>query len=192
MSARLGVFVLALAAAIAGACTERNGPRVTAVDLIKLAPRAERRPAGGDFPVVEYTCGGTTIAGQAVPIPSRVIFTMHFPTEAHLITAAAVDGAVDAAAEFRIGVSDRRTYETLFASRVAAGACRDGWTDITVDLSLYAGRQWSLFYRPDERTWELIFGVAVPEGAATRAIWGMPRIESDSRSAKAWRERRTP
>ena len=36
--------------AIAGAaCSERNGPQVTAVDLIKLAPRADRIGFGKQF-----------------------------------------------------------------------------------------------------------------------------------------------
>ena len=174
------------------ACGDDRGPQVTAVDLLRMAPRTERRPAGADFPIVEHTCAGTTLVGQAVPVPSRMTFTLTFPARARLVTAAALEAAGDAAAEFRIGVSDRRVYETVLTTRVPASACRAGWSDIVIDLSRYGGRQWSLFYRPDERTWELILGVTMQEGDAGRAIWGLPRIESDSRAAKAYLERRMP
>lgn len=179
-------------ALVVAACGDSRSTPVTVVDLIKMSPRAERRPVSAEFPIVEHTCAGATRAGQAVPVPSRLTFTLSFPARARLVTAAALDADSDATAEFRVGVSDRRTYETLLATRVQASACRDGWTDMVIDLSLYGGRQWSLFYRPDERTWELIFGVTIQDGVARRGIWGMPRIESDSRSAKAYLERRTP
>ena len=189
---RRGVVAAVIASVIATACGDRRGSQVTVVDLIKQAARAERRPAGADFPVLEQTCGGTTMAGQGVPVPSRLIFTLKFPARARLVTAAALEGTEGSAAEFRIGVSDRRTYETLMARRVSTGSCRDGWVPIDIDLGLYAGRQWSVFYRPDERSWELILGVTTQEGTPMRAVWGMPRIESDSQAAKAYRERRLP
>ena len=174
------------------ACREDRGSQVTVVDLLRIAASAERRPAGAEFPIVEQACGGRTLAGQAVPVPSRLTFTLKFPARARLVTAAALEARGDATAEFRVGMSDRRTYETLVATRVSADACRAGWSEIVIDLSRYGGRQWSLFYRPDERTWELIFGVTIQAGDAVRAIWGLPRIESDRRSAKAYLERRAP
>lgn len=189
---RCGIVAAAIVSVLAGACGDGRGSQVTVVDLIKQAARAERRPAGADFSVLEHNCRGTTLAGQSVPVPSRLVFTLRFPVRARLVTAAALEGTEGSAAEFRIGVSDRRTYETLMARRISSGACRDGWTPIDIDLGLYAGRQWSVFYRPDERSWELILGVTTQEGTPTRAIWGMPRIESDTAAAKAYLERRLP
>lgn len=159
------------------------------MDLVKLAGQAEKRPVTASFPVVQHTCGQQIQPGQQVPVPSRMTFRLNFPIRSRFVTAAALDGSSDARAEFRVGISDGRTYETLWTSSVAASDCQGGWTPIGVNLSHYAGWQWSLFYRPDERVWELILGVTIQRGRADRAIWGAPRVETDTDAARAFRER---
>jgi hypothetical protein len=180
---RLPVLLLVAAAACS---SPAGGPQVTAIDLLKTSDRAEKRPAGGRFEVAERSCGGVPVAGIDVPVPSRVIFRSNFPARARLVTIPSLDGPPGAAAEFRIGISDRRTYETLLTRTITAGTCTPE-SAMAVDLSVYAGWQWSLFYRPDERTWELILGVSVTAGAPTAAAWGAPRVESDSAAVRAFR-----
>ena len=119
-------------------------------------------------------------------MPSRVTYRLNFPRQARLVTVPVLDAAPGATAEFRIGISDRRTYETLATRIVRAADCAHGSTGMTIDLSRYAGWQWSLFYRPDERRWDLIFGVTGTSGEIDGAMWGMPRIETDTREARAF------
>ena len=177
------LVVLLLAAA---ACARDTGTQVTAIDLVKLSDRAEKRPAGARFAVAERRCGAATLAGLDVPVPSRVTYRLNFPGRARLVTIPVLDGGPGATAEFRIGISDRRTYETLVTRAVESAECASGPAEITVDLSRYAGWQWSLFYRPDERIWELIFGVTAIGGELQTALWGVSRIESDTREARAF------
>lgn len=182
-----GLLVAALFAA--AACTTSGGSApVTAIDLLKAADQAEKRPAGAPFDVVERACGGVHLGGLEVPVPSRIIYRSNFPAGARLVTVPWLDGPPDASAEFRIGISDRRTYETLVTRTIRAGTCAVEST-VTLDLSRYGGWQWSLFYRPDERTWELIFGVSAAGGAPVRGGWGAPRIEAGSRAVRAFRDR---
>jgi hypothetical protein len=178
-----GLLVLLVAAS---ACARSNeGPQVTAIDLLKTSDRAEKRPAGARFEVMERSCGSGRIPGLEVPAPSRIIYRLNVPVRARLATIPSLDGPADAAAEFRIGISDRRTYETLMTRTITGGTCVPDLPMI-VDLSRYAGWQWSLFYRPDERTWELILGVSVVGGVPASGNWGVPRIEADSRSVRAF------
>jgi hypothetical protein len=180
---RAMLVVIALAAS---ACVRDAGPQVTAIDLVKLADRADRRPAGARFEAAERSCASAPLAGLAAPVPSRITYLLNFPRQARLVTTPLLDGSTGASAEFRIGISDRRTYETLAIRIAAAAECGAGASPMVIDLSLYGGWQWSLFYRPDERTWELILGVNAVAGEIRGAMWGMPRIETNSRDARAF------
>lgn len=161
-------------------------PTVTAIDLLKRSTTAERRPASGEFPIVEHSCADERMASQVVPVPSRLTYTMNFPARARFLAAVAVTGSADARAEFRIGISDRRLYETLHVQSVAASSCGSTWQQVAIDLARYGGRQWSVFYRPDQRRWELILGVTRQQGDVGTAVWGAPRIETDGRAARAF------
>lgn len=180
---RVAVLLLALGGT---ACARDGGPQVTAIDLVRLSDRAEKRPAGARLQVAQHECGATTLAGLEVPVPSRLTYRLNFPQRARLATTPVLHGSPGAAAEFRIGISDRRTYETLVTRIAMAAECSSGGAEIAVDLSRYAGWQWSLFYRPDERTWELIFGVTAVSGEIHTAMWGMPRIDTDTRAARGF------
>lgn len=124
------------------------------------------------------------------PAASRIIYTTRFPAHCMLTTDVAVLPAIDSAGDgrvrFRIGISDGRVYEPLAEQIVTAlDTQRTGWTTIAVDMSLYGGRQWSLFYRPGRRAWQLIFNADQVAGQ-TRALWGAPGVDTDRASAEAW------
>jgi hypothetical protein len=86
---------------------------------------------------------------------------------------------------FRIGISDHRIYEALFERTITIGRGADsGWSPVAVDLSPYAGRKWSIFYRPDRVEWRLVLNTDAIEGTGTRAVWGEPGIDTDLRSAR--------
>jgi hypothetical protein len=98
--------------------------------------------------------------------PARVTWTLRFPDAAALMTAASIvpeaDGSTGAGTTLRIGLSDDRYYEGIFKREFAPDPV---WQPVVVDLSKYAGWQWSLFYRPSERRWKLIVNAdATPGG----------------------------
>jgi len=187
----MAVITLACALAGSAACGKpTSGAPVRTINLLEQMSAAELRPAGEDFPVVEHTCGGDSRPSLAVPPMSRVTWTTRLPERGLLQTAVALSGGGEASATFRIGISDDRIYEGLLLRTVTAGQCEQGWVPLTVDLSRYAGRQWSLFYRPGETTWRLIFGVNYEGEAPLRGFWALPGIDADRKSAKAFFERK--
>jgi hypothetical protein len=162
---------------------------VRVIDLVRELPRAETRPLGAEFEVAEHTLSTVRHATIAVQAPSRMIYTLRLPARgvirAWVAVLPASDGA-DASATFRIGISDHRIYEPLAQQLVTSGESRaKGWIPLTADVSLYGGRQWSLFHRPDRHLWRVIFN-ADPGYGAARALWGSPGIETDTEAARAW------
>jgi hypothetical protein len=90
---------------------------------------------------------------------------------------------------FRIGISDERIYEPLSQQVVtSADTANKGWAPLLADVSMYGGRHWSLFHRPDERQWKLILNADAGYGTA-RAYWGAPGVDTDPRAARAWWQR---
>ena len=89
---------------------------------------------------------------------------------------------------FRFGVSDERLYDGLSEHRVFINAGQEPrWLPVDVNLSLYAGRKWSLFFRPDSHPWRMVFAADQLEGEAV-VLWGSPGIDTDQRGAREWRE----
>jgi hypothetical protein len=89
---------------------------------------------------------------------------------------------------FRVGVSDERLYDALAERRVSVAAGQPPqWRPLTVDLSLYAGRKWSLFFRPDSHPWRLVFNADLLAGQAV-ALWGSPGVDTDVSGARAWKQ----
>jgi hypothetical protein len=161
------------------------------VDLLKRFDRADKRPVHGAFPIAEHTLGGQTRASLVVPASSRLVWTIAFPPRGVLRADGAVAGdRGPAAVSFRVGVSDDRVYETL-AERVitATGTADDEWTPMAVDLSLYAGPKFSLFYRPDRRRWRLILATRIMDGSPDVAYWGAPGIDTDGDAARRFFKR---
>jgi hypothetical protein len=183
--------VLACLLFACAAYTPRGDRTVRVVDLLHELPRADTRPAGVRFEVAEHTFSSVRHATALVPAPGRIIWTLNFPPRAALRTAlATMPGAgssSDASVTFRIGISDDRVYEPLAEQRVSAEETqRHGWIPLSVDLSLYGGRQWSVFYRPDSHPWRLVFNVDISGGRAI-GLWGAPGIDTDAGTARIWR-----
>ena len=95
----------------------------------------------------------------------------------------------DASVRFRVGVSDDRIYEAL--SEVVL-AKHDAPKAITVDLSAYAGRKWSIFYHPDRITWRLTLSADAMGGVPGAALWGAPRVMTTQEGAVEYLRRIRP
>jgi hypothetical protein len=166
---------------------------IVAVDLIHAFGRAERRAGPGIVLGAEFAdLGGDARPAIFAHAPSRLTWRMHIPRRATIRTAIglksetwsqqASDGVV-----FRVAISDRRRiYETLFIRHIDPYRNPDDrrWTPVEIDLSRFAGWQWSLFYRPYEREWDLIFSTDLgPSRASTPAwdwsVWGRPAIYAE-------------
>lgn len=97
------------------------------------------------------------------------------------------NGAVVAA--FRLGVSDERRFDNLIEQHVTSAETANGWVTVSADLSPYAGRKFSLFYRPDSRKWNVVIGTHVVAGSPEFLVLGEPSIEADVESAREYRQR---
>jgi hypothetical protein len=152
---------------------------------------AEQRPPGG-FALTAYRLEGVSRPAIAATVPSRLTVRLPLPRRgmfhAFVALADAPAGAHRAGARVRIGVSDDRTYEGLTELVLVPDA--RGWTELRADLSAYAGRKWSVFYRPDRIVWRLVLAAdAVDVGPAT-VLWGEPQIDTDTESAREYIARR--
>lgn len=167
-------------------------PRLRMIDLIRSFGDAEKRPVSGSFVLDQHTLSGTMRASIGVPVPSRVIWTTPVPRKATLNVLAGVAASDSpSVVRFRVGISDHRVYEALVERTISAvGGADSGWSSVAVDLSAYAGRKWSIFYRPDRVEWRLVLSTDAIEGTGTRAVWGEPGIDTDLRSARQFFQQR--
>lgn len=163
------------------------------MDLLRKLQDAERRPAGGRFDAGEHTFAGRSLASLVVPAESRLTWTIAIPHRARLRLLAAVPGTNGpATVSFRVGISDDRLYTTLVETPVTSGeTATRGWSPVEADLSLYAGRQWSLFYRPDSRLWKVVIGTHVLEGDPPLVYLGIPAMLTDAEGAREYLARVT-
>jgi hypothetical protein len=170
---------------------KHDDTQVLAIDLLRTFPAAEKRPAGGAFAVREHTLREQSRASLIVPPDSRIIWTTWLPHRATLAFHAAVpDGQGPASVECRIGISDDRIYTTLAETVVSsADTSSKGWIPITADLSPYAGRKMSLFYRPDERRWRIIVATRAISGSPSHVYLGDPGIRTDNEGAREYVKR---
>jgi hypothetical protein len=171
----------------ASACRRSTAP--AAVDVIDLARRlgaAEKLPEGSSFELADYPAGGVPRPAIVAPAPSRLTWTLRLPARGffHARLHVRSDTAADHTVAFRVGVSDHRVYEML--AHASLSSATKGWTPISADLSRYAGRKWSLFYRPDAHEWRLILSVDAPGGFPARAVWGAPAVATDVANARAF------
>lgn len=186
-----GVLLLVLLSSAACRRARDHKPtQIRAVDLIFHFKDAERRPERGTFEIREHTFGGRSRASLIVPPGSRVSWTLFVPHRGRLQVYAGVpDANGPAAAAVRLGVSDDRRYDTLIEQRVTSAEMAKGWIPVSADLSPYAGRKFSLFYRPDGRKWHIIIGTHVIAGSPEFLVLGEPSIEADIESAREYRQR---
>ena len=160
------------------------------MDLIFHFKDAERRPSGGRFELREHTFGGRSRASLIVPGASRVTWRLFVPRRATLQVFAAVPAASGpAAAAVRLGISDGRRYDHLREQVVTSDESAKDWVPVSVDLSFYAGRKFSLFYRPDFTKWQIVIGTYVVQGAPEGVILGEPGLYADTESAREYQGR---
>jgi hypothetical protein len=184
---------LAWSLAATGGCSRASDAAsapVRAIDLLHESGRASKRPLDSIFSLGEHAVGGETRRALAATAPCRIIWSVWLPPRPLLHTHVAVVPAPDqaAAVAFRFGVSDERLYDALAEQRVVVAAGEEPrWHPVEVDLSLYAGRKWSLFFRPDSHRWRLVFAADNLGGAAV-VLWGSPGVDTDQKGARDWRQ----
>ncbi len=173
-----------LAAAVSGCGSPRPSVPVSAVDFIKEFDRAEKRPAAG-FSIAHHVAAGSGRTAIVAVVPSRLTWVLPIPRAG--IFRAAVASAAATPVRVRLVVSDTRVSEELAAATIAEGS---GWVTVTADLSAYAGRKFSLFYRPDGQSWRINLAADAIDGAAGRVAWGEPEILASTANALEYVQRR--
>mgnify|MGYP001450330715 CR=1 FL=1 len=162
-----------------------RAPQPMHIDLLSLLASAEKRPpttANDAFVVGDVQIDGRRVPAVIVPQPSRIVWTVRIPRRATLTAQAGLvpdrTGKYAGVAVFRIGVSGGKIYEQVYERRmnpITVEADR-AFVPIAVDLSAWAGWQWSLFYRPSETRWNLVFSVD-GTGSTDTPLWLAPAVK---------------
>ena len=181
----LMTIAMLLAGIIAVGCQQREPEtRARQVDLLASVNRAEKRPSAEAITTTIATLDGPPEPAIDVTAMSRIVWTVRMPDHAVLRTAVGASpqmaAAMGGSAVFRIGISDERTYDELSVTEVRLGSAH-AWRRVAIDLSKYSGFKWSLFYRPREKTWNMIFntvikGLGRPIAPSDRLLWVRPLI----------------
>jgi hypothetical protein len=179
-------FVLLIALALTGCrpfeSTQGRPPPVAFVDLLETLPSAERRarpPVDSAIRIDLVGPPGDLRPALVTSTPARVIWSTRLPSRARLETAvmlAGGHGARTGSANARIGISDDRRYEQLADIRLDGAEAPRAWQTVSIDLGAYSDWQWSLFYRPWERTWRIVLGADGEAGAAI--AWARPFVQA--------------
>jgi hypothetical protein len=173
------LLILVVAVVIAGAAwfVTRSGPPAHAIDLVAQLsdPKTEKRSNHDNaFGTESVTIDGQAKSSILARPAARIIYTVAVPADAWLETSFAIkpdawtkpsDGA-----QFRIGVSEGRTYDELLRQVVVPSRGDTRWFTARLDLSAYSGRTVKVIFNTDPG----------PPGAANfdfdEAVWGAPRI----------------
>lgn len=155
----------------------RGGSSASTIELVDRLDTAEKRPAGATFEVIEADLNGESRRAITAVPPTRLTFKVQVPDDGWLRVAVGMkpeawteegDGVL-----FFVGVSDGRTFETLFTHHVNPfGNPGDRkWIPVWVDLSAYSGEEIDLIFNTRSS----------PEGKGDDprndlALWGSPEI----------------
>ena len=151
-----------------------------AVDLIAELPHAERRSnpeaVASNFQVADVTIDGVTKKTILAKPFARITYVVRVPPDAWLDVDFAMrpdswplsgDGA-----QFRVGVSEGRTYDEVLRQFVNPKEGGQKWFSAHLDLSAYAGREVRIIFNTDPG----------PKGGGDArndfAVWGEPHIYS--------------
>lgn len=164
---------------------------VPVVDLARKMGEAEKRPRTGAFELGEFTFGGHMRASIVAPAESRLTWKLRIPHRGTLRLHAAVPAANGpASVAFRVGMSDNRRYETVVEQTITSDeTASKGWITVAADLSRYAGRKLSLFFRPDEIQWRVVVGTHVVSGSPGVVYLGDPAVTTDIDGAREYARR---
>jgi hypothetical protein len=176
---------------VSGCSQQRRPTNVPAADLLRHFQDAERRPLHARFELKEHTFAGVPRASLVVPAESRVTWKLFVPHRGRLQMFVTFPETPAASVAIRVGVSDNRIYNTLAEQTITAADASRGWVPVDVDLSAYAGRKWSLFYRPDGRKWQIIVGTHVLAGSVANVYLGSPVLMTDVEGAREYLRRQT-
>lgn len=150
------------------------------VDLIQELPNAEKRsnpePPDSNFQVADVTIDGVTKKAILSKPFGRITYTMRVPTDAWLDLDFAMRpdswGLPGDGAQFRVGVSEGRTYDELLRQYVNPKDGGRKWFSAHLDLSAYQGHQVKIILNTDPS----------PTGGGDSrndfAVWGDPHVYS--------------
>jgi hypothetical protein len=147
------------------------------IDLTRELDRAGRTPASLDARVDLVALAGDVRPAIRAMAPHRLAFVIRIPMRAVLTASVGLpDPGERRPVLILVGISDDRFYEKLLERRVEP-AEHAAWQSLAVDLSLYAGWQWSLFYRPSSHPWRIIFSAyPLNSGPPIEVAWAEPHI----------------
>jgi len=117
------------------------------------------------FVLQDVVLAGQPKRALIVPQPSRVTWKVKVPARAVLTGAAGIlpspSGAAAGSSRLLIGISNGRFFDGLLDQNLPSASAEAGsaWLPIRINLARYGGWQWSIFYRPWNITWEVIFNV---------------------------------
>jgi hypothetical protein len=155
----------------------RSGRENVAIDLVQQFPSAKQQPAGADtFAVTDVKINGESKRAITTKnmAGTRITWKITVPDNGWLKVNLGIleDGwkMPGDGVDFRIGISDLKTYDELLALTVNPfnNASDRRWNEISLDLSQYAGE-----------TVELIFNTRSgpkDDRNGDFAAWGEPRI----------------
>jgi hypothetical protein len=173
---------LAVVAAVVGYWMLRQGGTAATIDLIALLPDAQKtstwaEPGDAPFSVSDVTLAGESHKAIFAPPFSRIRWKVEVPRRGTLEIyygvredAWTADGN---GVQFRVGVSDGRTYEE-YLKEVVNPKDRDRdrrWLSATIDLSAYEGQLVELNFNTDP-------GPPRDDRDPRNdfALWGEPRV----------------
>lgn len=169
--------VIAVVLLLGGWWLFRGGSSASAVALVDQLGAATKSPASAQFEVIDADLNGDVRRAITANPPTRLTFKVQVPDDGWLKVAVGMkpeawtqegNGVL-----FFVGVSDTRTFETLFTQHVNPfGNPGDRkWIPVWVDLSAYAGEEIDLIFNTR----------GGPPGAESDdrhdlALWGSPEI----------------
>ena len=156
---------------LSASCGSPAGTTPLPIDLLRELPRARvQAPAGAPGARPDFAPSETgPVPALVMTAPSRVTWRVRMADRADLtVRVAQIDpAATTSGVTLRVGISDSRRYDELLRLSLAGTGSDPArrWQSVRVDLSPYSGRQWSLFYHPARRDWNLIINAdATPGG----------------------------
>jgi hypothetical protein len=172
----IAVAALVLIAIVWWLFSPRKGP-ANLVDLIDQFPQAERRSNTPDA----FEVSRTAIDGQekrsilAKPF-ARLIYKVVVPPDAWLeVNFGLRPDSWDLpgnGAQFRVGISEGKTYEELLRQYVNPKRGDRRWFTARLDLSAYEGRQVNVIFNTDPGP------PGTNDSSNDLAVWGEPRVYS--------------